>query len=80
VDYGSTVKGTRWIFLGETRTYAHFLNESMHYCNIPDKSMGIERKPKVISEQRGCGGWKSADKPGSVVGSHSSGPAVADGF
>ena len=24
--------------------------------------------------------WKSADKPGSVVGSHSSGPAVADGL
>jgi len=26
------------------------------------------------------GGWKFADKPGSVVGNHSSGPAVTDGL
>jgi hypothetical protein len=41
---------------------------------------GIEHKPNVVCEYTTRRWGKSADKPGSVVGSHSSGPAVADGL
>jgi hypothetical protein len=43
------------------------------------KTTGIGVKPKVkLKEWGGVGeGGKFADKPGSVVGSHSSGPDVA---
>ena len=44
------------------------------------KSLQINAWKSVLKVTYEEWGWKSADKPGSVMGSHSSGTVIADGL